>query len=49
MFDHMKKEYNIEITLVASGKIALYNMYLPGNKHAPRLTREISEVYKEVS
>lgn len=45
----MKEKYNIEITLVASGRIALYNMYLPGKKHEPRLVREISEVYKEIA
>jgi|LauGreDrversion4_2_1035121.scaffolds.fasta_scaffold753417_1 hypothetical protein len=27
----------------------LYNGYLPGNKHAPRLARNIEDIYKEVS
>jgi ubiquitin-activating enzyme E1 len=38
-FDMMKEKYSIEVTLVSSGKVALYNGYLPGNKHAVRLTR----------
>jgi hypothetical protein len=45
----MKERFNIEVTLVSSGKIALYNAYLPGKKHEPRLTREISEVYRSIS
>jgi len=35
--------------MVTSGQIALYNAYLPGNKHAPRLTRKVEEVYKEIA
>ena len=48
-FDQMKQRFNIEITLVTSGKMSLFNAYLPGNKHAPRLAEEISEVYKRIS
>jgi len=35
--------------MVTCGQIALYNAYLPGNKHAPRLTRKVEEVYKEIA
>lgn len=35
--------------MVTCGKMALFNAYLPNNKHAPRLPREISEVYREIS
>lgn len=49
LFDHMKEQYKVEITLVSAGRFALYNAYLPGNKHGSRLTRAIEEVYKEVS
>lgn len=45
----MKERFNIDVTLVSSGKIALYNGYLPGNKHAVRLGRRIEEVYREIS
>lgn len=48
-FDEMKKRFNVDITLVSSGKVALYNAYLPGNKHAARKTRFIEEVYREIS
>lgn len=37
LFDHLEAEYGVEITLVSCGKFAMYNAYLPGNKHAPRL------------
>lgn len=37
LFDHLEKEYGVEITLVSCGNYALYNGWLPGNKHAPRL------------
>ena len=35
--------------MVTCGAVALYNMYLPGNKHAPRLEQKIEDVYKQVS
>jgi len=37
LFDWLLKEKGVEITMVTSGQFALYNGYLPGNKHAPRL------------
>lgn len=37
LFDHLEESYGIEVTLLASGQFALYNAYLPNNKHAPRL------------
>ena len=49
MFDELKAQYNIEVTLVSCGKMALFNAYLPGNKHTPRLSRNIEEVYIEIA
>jgi ubiquitin-activating enzyme E1 len=49
LFDYLKEKFNVEITLVSSGKVALYNGYLPGNKHAVRLPRNIEDVYREIS
>ena len=49
LFDHLDATYNIEVTLVACGKFALYNAYLPGNKHAPRLEQKVEDVLKQIS
>jgi len=49
LFDHLEAEYGIEVTLVSSGKFALYNAYLPNNKHAPRLEMKVEDVWKQVS
>ena len=49
LFDWLKANHSVEITMVTCGQVALFNAYLPGNKHAPRLSREISEVYSEIS
>lgn len=49
LFDTLKERLGIDITLVSSGKYAIFNSYLPGNKHAPRLTRPIEEVYDEIA
>jgi len=46
LFDHLEAEYGIEVTLVSSGKFALYNAYLPNNKHAPRLEMKVEDVWK---
>lgn len=45
----MKEKIGIDVTLVSSGKYAIYNSYLPGNKHKSRLTRPIEEVYGEIA
>lgn len=49
MFDYLEKNLNIEITLVACGQYALYNAYLPGNKHKDRLNMKVEDVYNLVS
>jgi hypothetical protein len=48
-FEEMKTRFNIDVTLVSSGKVALYNSYLPGNKHAVRRPRHIEDVYREIA
>jgi hypothetical protein len=49
LFKHLGEKFQIEITLVSCGKVALYNGYLPGNKHAVRLTRPPEDVYREIA
>lgn len=47
--DHFKATYNVDVSLITCGKMALFNSYLPNKKHDPRRVREISEVYREIS
>jgi ubiquitin-activating enzyme E1 len=49
LFEYMQKKYNIEITLVSAGNFALYNAYLPGNKHNDRLSKKVEDVYVQIS
>ena len=35
--------------MVACGKVALYNAWLPGGKHKPRLAQKVEEVYQEIT
>ena len=44
----LKETYNVNTTLVSSWTLAVYNTYLPGKKHAPRLSRAIDDVYREI-
>lgn len=37
LFDWLKEHHGVEISMVTCGDVALYNAYLPGKKHAPRL------------
>ena len=48
-FDYIKEKFNVEVSLVSCGKIALFNMYLPGKKHESRKPREMAEVYREIA
>ena len=45
----MEKTYSIEIQLVSADRYSLYNMYLPGQKHAPRLAMKVEDVYNQVA
>ena len=45
----MKETLNIEVTLLTAGRFSMYNSYLPGNKHAPRLERKIEELYQQIA
>jgi ubiquitin-activating enzyme E1 len=48
LFDYLKKTFNIEIDLLTAGSFALFNRYLPKNKHGPRLAMKIEDVYSQV-
>lgn len=37
LFDWLKENYGVNVSMVACGRLALYNAYLPGNKHKARL------------
>ena len=49
LFDWLKINVGIDVSMVACGKVALYNAYLPGNKHAPRLEMNVEQVYKDIA
>ena len=34
---------------MSAGNYALYNGYLPGNKHGVRLGKKVEDVYREIS
>jgi len=48
-FEEMKNRFNIDVTLVSTGQVALYNGYLPGNKHSVRKPRLIEDIYREIA
>ena len=39
----------LEITMITTGNIALYNSYLPGNKHKSRLPMKVEDIFREMS
>jgi len=49
LFDWLQQNKGLEISMVTCGDVALYNAYLPGNKHAARLTQKIEDIYAQVS
>jgi len=34
---------------MSCGKVVIFNGYLPGNKHAPRLAKSPEDLYRELS
>lgn len=49
MFDWLTEEYKLETSMLSVGNLALYNEYLPGKKHAPRLSQKIEDVHAKVN
>lgn len=45
LFDYLDTKFGIEVYLLACGDYSLYNGFLPGKKHAPRLEQKIEDVY----
>jgi hypothetical protein len=37
LFNWLKDKYGVNVSMVACGRLALYNAYLPGGKHKARL------------
>lgn len=46
--DHLTEKYNIEVQLIAAGDYSIYNMWLPNNKHAPRLERKLEDIFVDI-
>ena len=49
LFAWLRENIGVEVSMVACGRIALYNAYLPGNKHKARLDMTIEKVHAEIS
>ena len=46
--DYLAEEYKIEVQLIAAGDYSIYNMWLPNNKHAPRLSKKLEDIFVEI-
>jgi len=49
LFDFYENEIGVSVSLVSCGNYALYNAWLPGNKHAPRLKQKVEDVYNQIA
>ena len=45
----MKEKYQVNITIISCGKVNLYNGYHPSKSHAPRLAKNLEDLYRELS
>lgn len=45
---HLEGKYGTEVQLIAAGDYSVYNMWLPNNKHAPRLEKKIEDIFVEI-
>lgn len=48
-FDYLKEKIGIDVSMVACGKVALYNAYLPSQAHKPRLQQKVEDVLLSIS
>ena len=49
IFDWLRENHAVDISMVTCGEVALYNAYMPGNKHAPRLAQTPEEIHKQIT
>jgi ubiquitin-activating enzyme E1 len=49
LLDKLRSEHKLNATIISSGKICLYNSYLPGGKHNDRLPKLIQDLYGEIT
>jgi len=47
--DWMQQHYQVDVSMIACGKFALYNSYLPGGKHEARKPRTLESVFDEIA
>jgi ubiquitin-activating enzyme E1 len=47
--DHFKTTMNLDVSMITCGNVALFNAYMPGNKHGPRLPTSIEKTYEEIA
>jgi len=48
VFDKIKEEHKVTCTMASTADIVLYNLYLPGNKHAPRLQENPEKLFRTI-
>lgn len=46
---YFKTAKNLDVSMITCGSVALYNAYMPGNKHADRLPKILEQVYVELA
>jgi len=49
LIDQLLTQHKLQVNIVSCGKACLYNRYLPGNKHAPRLDKLVHQLFEEIS
>ena len=49
IFDYLRENKGVDVSMVTCGDVALYNAYLPGNKHAPRLAETPEAVHLQIT
>lgn len=48
VFEKVKADYGVTATMASTADIVLYNLYLPGNKHAPRLQQNPEQLFRDI-
>lgn len=49
LIEKLKTDHKLDATIISSGKICLYNGYLPGGKHNDRKLKTPQDLYAEIT
>jgi len=47
--EQIQQKHHLKVTIVSTGRVCMFNGYLPGNEHADRLQESVHGLYERIA